>query len=383
MKKVFAVLVLSALFVFIAHAESSVRYIPFGDSDEYTLAFDAEDKTLILYDKNNTVVDDACSLYYDIASRTYWVTVFDKYGFLDDTFNWIIEPSLDWATPFGADGISEVCVSDDEGSDAALWGYLKIDGTYLFEPQFRIKRMTSKHYFDEYGTAVVPIDGKEAYIKSDGSFLFEPQFDEAEPFDELGIARVRIGDLYGYVDLTGSFLFEPQFDDADQFFKEITVVSQNGLYGLVDPTGNFILTPSLEYIDTFDMHYNVTKARQGDRWGFINKEGAFIYDPVFSDISYDILGYYIVKGHDLLHPDSDDLYGLAHWDGNLVLNTVFESITIDQHENIAYATYPNGEKLFIVLDEEVWLHLNESEEDDDDDWWSKARDSEDAEFWVW
>ena len=374
MKKVFAVLVLSALFVFIAHAESSVRYIPFGDSDEYTLAFDADEKTLAVYDKNNAVADDACSVDYDIASRTYRVKVFEKYGFLDDALNWIIEPSFDWAAPFGADGISEIQIN-------GLWGYINLDGTFLFEPVFKGPGW-GYEWFDENGIAVVIKDGLYAYIKSDGTYLFEPQFEDAEVFAN-GIARIKYNGKYGYILLNGTYLFEPQFDEADQFFNEITVVSQNGLYGLVDPTGNFILTPSLEYIDTFDMHYNVTKARQGDRWGFINKEGAFIYDPVFSDISYDILGYYIVKGHDLLHPDSDDLYGLAHWDGNLVLNTVFESITIDQHENIAYATYPNGEKLFIVLDEDVWLHLNESEEDDDDDWWSKARDSEDAEFWVW
>lgn len=128
----------------------------------------------------------------------------EKYGYCDQTGEWVVEPQFDYADEFSANGLARV-ESDKK------WGYIKPDGEYAIEPRFDYAES-----FDGEGTACVAIDratdgrglpvgGKWGFVKQDGSYLIEPCFDWASGFSADGFARVTLDGKHGYVSRTGEF----------------------------------------------------------------------------------------------------------------------------------------------------------------------------------
>ena len=92
------------------------------------------------------------------------------------------------------------------------WGYIDKSGKFIINPQF-----DDACDFSESGLAGVQLGDKWGYIDKTGKFIINPQFDYAYPFSENGLARVILGDKYGYIDKSGKFIINPQFVDIKEF----------------------------------------------------------------------------------------------------------------------------------------------------------------------
>ncbi len=282
-----------------------------------------KNQTLLYSDKMPSGKD--AEIVFDDASQTYIVKQNGKYGFLDSDLKWIAVPQFDFAYEFGKDEIAEVMIN-------GFWGYINLDGMYIFEPSFKSPGWGYEK-FDENGVAVVIKDGLYAYIRSKGTYLFEPQFEDAEVFVD-GIARIKGSNgKYGYILLNGTYLCEPQFDDASQFFIEKAWVQLNGKYGVIDEKAQYLIDTVFD--DYSEFTDEVALVEYKGLWGLINYRGEYLLPPTYPDL-VDVRGNVCVVG--IVVNDSKQ-YGLIDCYGRVLLNTVFDSIEIDDSGSVITAKF--------------------------------------------
>lgn len=146
-----------------------------------------------------------------------------KWGIIDDKGNFIMNPEyqdikLDLALNYRSKGIviakqkgvyqfydkdwkaigdfsceeADICLEDGVIAFAknGKWGFVKMDGTILMEPQYEQAKSFSN------GLAAVKKDGKWGFIDKDGQMVIEPQFLEAGYFNERGNCMVSLEEGY-------------------------------------------------------------------------------------------------------------------------------------------------------------------------------------------
>jgi hypothetical protein len=81
------------------------------------------------------------------------------------------------------------------------WGYIDKTGAWAIEPA----GFDDARSFSE-GLAAVSVDGKYGYIDKTGAWVIPLRFDGAGSFSN-GLARARLGDRWGYIDKTGRLIW--------------------------------------------------------------------------------------------------------------------------------------------------------------------------------
>jgi WG containing repeat len=157
------------------------------------------------------------------------IKVKDKFGFIDHSGAFVIQPQLLNAIDFH-DGMARVVT---EGPCVYL-----PDGPCA-DPEFVGGRRT--------GPAA---SCKFTYIDKSGTMLTKERFDFARDFSE-GLAPVRIGELWGYIDKMGSIVITPRFEDAESFHSGLSRIRMNGLYGYADKSGNIVVKPRQKHAESF------------------------------------------------------------------------------------------------------------------------------------
>jgi|GEM_PF-6215371 len=135
-------------------------------------------------------------------------------------------------------------------------------------------------------------DGKFGYINKTGKIVIEPEFAYADDFYH-GLARVIVGGKnekpslydknitggkYGFIDTKGNFVIKPVFDYASNFDNEKTAfvrIGNDNKY--IDGTGKYIKNSN-----TF--HNELSKVRIGRKYGFKDKSGNIVIDPVYDNV---------------------------------------------------------------------------------------------------
>ena len=102
-----------------------------------------------------------------IESKDYFSEEF-KYGFIDTSGNWVIQPIFDY-------------VGDFEDSED----------------------ITEAHIKEKVG-----------FIDRQGNWVIQPIFDVVEDFDETGIARAVLNDKFGFINRQGNWVIQPVFDEV-------------------------------------------------------------------------------------------------------------------------------------------------------------------------
>jgi WG containing repeat len=100
--------------------------------------------------------------------------------------------------------------------------------------------------------------------------------DESYQFSD-GLAPVRVGPKWGFVDHTGTFVIPPTFG-PDDVYKPGSDVE-------LDPGGNPMVPDDYyDYIKDFDD--GLAAVRKGDKWGYIDKTGAFAIAPQLDELPF-------------------------------------------------------------------------------------------------
>ena len=117
------------------------------------------------------------------------------------------------------------------------WGFIDKTGKFAVNPQFDYA-----YGFADNGLAAVQSGDKWGYIDNTGKFVINPQFDDAETFSE-NVARVKLGDLYGLIDKTGSYVVNPSYPMLGEAVSGglICFANDDKKVGYLDATGKEVI----------------------------------------------------------------------------------------------------------------------------------------------
>ncbi|MCH5349823.1 MAG: WG repeat-containing protein [Oscillospiraceae bacterium] len=298
-----------------------------------------------------------------------------KYGLLDKTGEWIIEPQYDMLDHFNKNGIAEAAMYDpDDYMNINLkYGWIDRTGSFILEPQF--------DYIADFSQGLARVqtngfdDPKYGYINKKGEIAIKPEYSYAEDFNEHGFARVMdadgnigaidtkgnividlkyeligefaknglasailtYGDEIGFIDKTGEWVIEPRFWDVAWGFSENGLASAavldssgNKKWGYIDESGSWVIEPQFDQTYPFNKNdLAVISIFEGDKekYGVIDKSGAIIAEP-----KYDYIGYYTLTGElpntDLIEVGINDetgsiRFGYLDLNGNEVLEVKY------------------------------------------------------------
>jgi len=211
-----------------------------------------------------------------------------KWGYIDTTGAWVIEPQFGSASAFSGD------LAPARPCNDWRWGYIDATGAFFIEPQF-----ASAGFFGEEGIAPVGLleagERSESYIDETGRLLTEESFDETWPFFE-GLGLVRRDGKYGYVDTTGRMVIPLDFYHAQSFSDGLAAACpQPGQpYGYIDTAGAWVIEPQFESAGRFSDGLACIGGEGG--YGFIDKTGAVVIEPQFDLVADFSEGLAVVSG---------------------------------------------------------------------------------------
>ena len=213
-----------------------------------------------------------------------------KYGFIDQTGNFVIEPKFEMADSF-SEGLA--CVSTGNGK----YGYIDKTGRFVIAPRFKNGEIFSE------GLARVENEDGFGFIDKTGRIVIEPfkwyNYSGTSHFED-GLARIfNYENKYGFIDKSGRVVIEPQFASASHFCDGRSFVSfDKKQIGLIDKTGKFIVEPKFKAITGISYRFSegiaaivmgpigigydgVTRPHPNDKFGYIDKTGKYVIKPNF------------------------------------------------------------------------------------------------------
>ena len=135
---------------------------------------------------------------------------------------------------------------------------------------------------------LVEKDSQWGFIDRTGKIAIPLQFDSANDFHE-GLALVAANGKKLFIDASGRIVITPQFDIVDDFSEglaavnigqtripNIGVISNPGKWGYIDKTGKLVIP--LKFTHAEDFSEGLAGVRDGDRGGFIDHAGKFVFD---------------------------------------------------------------------------------------------------------
>ncbi len=175
----------------------------------------------------------------------------DKWGYLDHSMKWVIEPAFHMAEEF-SNGMAAVAMADKPPlrwggrelndwlkSGKLKWGYIDSSGKLVVAHKF----MAAGNYSEGLAPVRPETGGKWGYADKTGAIVIAAQYDYAWPFSE-GRGRVLVGEKFGYVDKAGKFVVEPKFDAAWEFSKGLARVGIGDKEGYIDHDGKYVWEPT-------------------------------------------------------------------------------------------------------------------------------------------
>ena len=159
-----------------------------------------------------------------------------KYGYIDETGEWVIEPQFDYADNFGANDLAMV-------EKNGRYGFINKKGKWIFDHKYGV--YTS--LFAENGLAAAcdgsPHDGdKYGFIDETGDMVIEAIYDRVTSFSSNGLAGVCLNGKWGYIDEYGKWAIKPQFSEAEAFDENgYAKVNYNGIECYVTTEGKIIM----------------------------------------------------------------------------------------------------------------------------------------------
>jgi len=179
-----------------------------------------------------------------------------------------------------------------ERESLLVWkqGFMNKQGRVVIEPTF-----SKVNYFND-GVALVGEQGDWGYIDKNGKIIIKIQYRWATDFSE-GLAQVLIMPEENgkkvmkttFIDKKGNEAISKKFDfnsSYESLFKDgITCVAQDSKWGFIDKKGDFIINPVYEAARNFSEE--LAPVKKEGKWGFIDKTGKVIIKPIYDLMEYD------------------------------------------------------------------------------------------------
>lgn len=263
------------------------------NGDEFTGKWGFIDK------KGNVVIEPDFQKAERFSEGLAEVKINFKSGFIDKSGNVVIEPKFIESFAF-SDGLALVCLGI---LFDRRFGYIDRTGNMVIKPVY-----SEALSFSESLAPVTPwgfYEGVWGYINKSGNLVIEPKYDRAYPFSE-GLAFVnrypkwKIPNIYlrsmtepskqALINNKGELITDFIFYRVSRFSEGLCRVSMEALpkdcreitfkpgkFGFIDKSG--FLKIHYKFDDAHDFHNGLAYVKIGDQWGYVNKNGSFVYQP--------------------------------------------------------------------------------------------------------
>ena len=351
MKRTVALL-LALMLMFCACAEEEDEKIIRIRTDPPTyLLFNVTTRVWDLYDETG-IIDAGYFLYnYGEDGSPYVVSHGGLYGYLSVDGRWLFEPQFDFASGF-IEGFA-VVRKEENGP----WGYVTEEGDWLVQPIF-----DSAFTFSE-GVACVSTGGLYGFIGTDGQYVIEPRF--AEPdwrafFNEGICAVTEDGEHWGYIDKQGNWVIEPKYEQYMGIGEGLIAVRDDSLkWGIADKKGNFLTEQKFPHLCSFSEGL-CAASEDGEHWGFIDTRGQWAIKPKYDQCYFE--GFINGNGFAIVSYIGSDTYILIDKEGHELLQarsiTFTDEGLVNAYTEEGYREYritENGLDEIVVVENDMYL----------------------------
>ena len=187
----------------------------------------------------------------------------EKFGFVDSSGQFKIEPEFDEALPF-SESLAAVRVGEK-------WGFVDTAGRWVIRPQFK-----NAFYFRE-GIGVAESDSGYVLIDKSGAIIAQGL--DFVDFISEGRVPARRAEKWGYLDLQGKIVISFIYDEARAFSGNFAAVKTQSKWGYIDRKGKIVVPTKFDEVGPFSS--GLAPARAGSISGFIDKSGTFAFNLAF------------------------------------------------------------------------------------------------------
>ena len=168
-----------------------------------------------------------------------------KWGYVDVTGNFVIQPQFDSASGFGdvlRNDLAEVGIGNEVG-------LIDRSGKLLI-------KLESHSYHFVFANGFARIENnkntKYGFMNIDTGEVIAPIFEAVGSFSANGMAPVKIDNKWGYIDRTGMIVIQPKFLGAGMFSKNgLAPAQQAGGWGFINIQGEFVIPPKYYHVNEF------------------------------------------------------------------------------------------------------------------------------------
>jgi len=163
-------------------------------------------------------------------------------------------------------------------------------------------------------------EGEFNYTDLNGHLLLTTWIPVYSEFKQLatfknGYAKIKFEGKFNLIDTTGKKLFaQPKENIGD--YSSLIAVNKSDKWGYVNPAGAQIIPYNFTWANSFEGNYAI--AGNDPFFGLINKQGKYVVNPYFEQLTF--------LNDSLLIAKSLGNYGIISIDGDTLLNFVYLSI---------------------------------------------------------
>lgn len=247
----------------------------------------------------------------------------DKYGFINDKGEVIIEPVFEYVKDFS----NEVCVVSNNLPEVnfeyngeiyfhAASAIINRNGEIVFP--FK-NHLTINNYFDEVAFCYNEKLKKHGVIDKNGEeiipFIFSSSEIEYSLFSN-GLARIKREGKYGFINKNNEVIIPFDYDKASNFQNGYSLVKIKNKEVLINKSGAIYKTKH-NVVSTFYEDRAIVKLK--NKYGFINENNELVIDYLYDRI----IGVF-TEGHCLVK--AGNKYGLINTSGETVVEFKFDEV---------------------------------------------------------
>lgn len=255
------------------------------------------------------------------SHELYRIYVGDKYGFMNEKGEIVIEPQFDMAFFYFSEG---VCFAQMGGRS----GLINENGEYIADLD---KDISWVMQFSNGDAVCQTIDGKEGVINSSGATIVPAIYQQITADGESGYIVEDTNGNMGYINHKGEFIVPCKYDAVNGFNEGLMVVATSNKCGYVDTLGNWAIDTI--YDDARAFGNGLARVSIDGRWTFIDQDNReALMNPEYTDIltgfadnrafvKYnDAIWLIDKKGRKLKRIEADTIYGFREGFATFVKN---------------------------------------------------------------
>ncbi|OPJ57069.1 WG repeat-containing protein [Alkalithermobacter paradoxus] len=238
-----------------------------------------------------------------------------KWGYINNSGDFIIEPQYEYAYDFGENNIAIVKKNN-------LYGIIDTLGSYILQPKYNFIdkfHQDRSIVIDNDGFKIIDERGQEITSRS---YNYISTFrDERAMFSDIREDRY----LYGYLDRDGKEIIPPKYEDASDFKEKKAIVKvSDSKYQLIDINGNVINEYNYDFVGNLGDGLLVFKEGPDSKYGFIDEDGNVLISPRYTSAQAFNSGVAIVD----VSEDYTNKYGLIDKKGDFIIKAEYNDMRL-------------------------------------------------------